>query len=78
MPASQATTPELFTLQKMQPHEITDTQSRLYSDGHFFPLSIMGVPASDYGTPIYRLTEIVPANGINNAPSQANNEGAAA
>lgn len=59
-------TPELFTLQKMQAHEITDTNSRLFCDGHFFPLSVMGVPASDYEGDVYRLTEIIPANGIKN------------
>jgi hypothetical protein len=57
-------TPELFTLHKLQPHEITDSSSRIYCDGHFFPISIPGVNASDYGQAVYRLTEIEPANGI--------------
>jgi hypothetical protein len=51
-------TPEVFKLQKLQPDEITDGSSRIYCDGHFFPTSISGVPASDYGQPIYRLTEV--------------------
>jgi hypothetical protein len=51
-------TPEVFKLKKLQPDEITDGSSRIYCDGHFFPTSISGVPASDYGQPIYRLTEV--------------------
>jgi hypothetical protein len=50
--------PIAFTLRKLEPHEITDTSSRIYCDGHFFPTSISGIPANDYGQPIYRLTEV--------------------
>jgi hypothetical protein len=56
-PAIQVT-PEVFTLHKLQPHEITDASSRIYCDGHFFPVSISGVVASDYGQPIYKLSEV--------------------
>ena len=59
-PVPHTETPEVFTLQKMQAHEITDAHSRIYCDGHFFPLSIAGVPASDYDEPIYRLTAVEP------------------
>ena len=51
-------TPEVFKLQKLQPDEITDDSSRIYCDGHFFPTSISGVPASDYGQSIYKLIEV--------------------
>jgi len=56
--------PAIFILQKMGPNEITDESSRICSSGHFFPLSIAGVPASDYDAPIYRLTSVDSANGI--------------
>lgn len=51
-------TPELYQLRKMKPDEITNSESRIYCDGHFFPVSISGVAASDYGQPIYQLTEV--------------------
>ena len=64
-------TPELFILHKLQPHEITDSSSRIYCDGHFFPTSISGVPASDYGQSVYRLTEVEPVNGIHGIKTDA-------
>ena len=56
-------TPDVFILQKLQMHETTDQHSRIFCDGHFFPVALQGVPAGDYEQPIYRLTEVEPANG---------------
>jgi hypothetical protein len=68
-------TPDVFILQKLQAHELTDTNSRIYCDGQFFPISIIhGVAAGQYDQPIYRLSEVQPANGINTL----NNPGATA
>jgi hypothetical protein len=63
-PETTPETPDVFILQKMQATETTDTNSRIFCDGHFFPVSIHGVAASDYGQPIYRLTPVDSANGI--------------
>lgn len=63
MQNQQPKTPETFALNKLQPHEITDAHSRIYCEGHFFPVSISGVAASEYGQPIYRLTEVKKEEG---------------
>lgn len=55
--------PDVFILQKLQEKETTDQNSRIFCDGHFFPVSLQGVPAGDYEQPVYRLTEYTPANG---------------
>lgn len=63
-PEATPVTPDVFILQKMGVNELTDGSSRIFCDGHFFPVSIHGVAASDYGQPIYRLTPVDSANGI--------------
>lgn len=50
-------TPDVFILQKLGNGETTDQHSRIFCDGHFFPVALHGVPAGDYAQPIYRLTE---------------------
>ncbi len=50
-------TPELFTLRKMQPDEVTNSESLVFCDGHFFPTTLDGIAVKDYGQPIYELTE---------------------
>lgn len=61
-PEATPVTPDVFILQKMQAKETTDTNSRIFCDGHFFPVSLHGVAAGDYEQPVYRLTEFNPAN----------------
>lgn len=51
-------TPELFSLRKMQPEEITNSASLVFCDGHFFPTTLHGIVVKDYGQPIYQLVEV--------------------
>lgn len=52
---SQQTAPEKITFIKLKPEELTDPKSRLFTDGHLFPLAIHSTPASDYDAPVYRM-----------------------
>lgn len=50
-------TPDVFTLKKLGPERLTSALSRIYCEGRFFPVSIHGVAAKEYGQPIYNLIE---------------------
>lgn len=69
MNTEQIGTPDVFILKRLSPNKLTSNLSRIYSDGHFFPVSITGVAAQDYGQPIYNLVEVKPdaSNKLTNA-----------
>jgi hypothetical protein len=58
MNTEQIGTPDVFILKKLSPSKLTSDISRIYCDGHFFPVSITGVAPQDYGQPIYNLVEV--------------------
>lgn len=68
MNTEQIGTPDVFTLKRLSPNKLTSNLSRIYSDGHFFPVSITGVAAQEYDQPIYNLVEVKPdaANKLSN------------
>jgi hypothetical protein len=60
MNTEQIGTPDVFILKRLSPERLTSNLSRIYCDGHFFPVSLSGVAAKEYGQPIYNLVEVKP------------------
>lgn len=58
MQTQKPVTPELFSLRKMKPDEITNSESLVFCEGHFFPATLDGIVVKDYGQPIYQLIEV--------------------